>query len=144
MIPRALKDTAPNRPCSCFPCFVSTRRQVLATVASLLAGGLAPNFAPAQRKITVDLKSSCSFYPGAKIPDQVFEFGSSPEIFDIVKHITNSVGLQPNFELRQANVGNAAATLEDKKRCIIVQPGIPPRYLGDDGNRLGCKDNSRP
>ncbi len=100
---------------SCFPGLSSTRRQVLFTIASLFM----PVVAYAQKKLTFDVKASCSFYPGDKIKDPVYNFQSSQEALDTVKRITHSVGLEPNFELLQANIPNAAAVIHEQKRYIL-------------------------
>ncbi len=102
-------------PCGCFPGSSSTRRTFLMTIASLLV----PAFALAQQKLVFDVKSSCSFYPGDKITDTIYNFQSTPEALEIVKRITHAVGLEPNFELLQANIPNAAAVIHDQKRYIL-------------------------
>ncbi len=102
-------------PCGCFPGLSSTRRTFLMTIASLLV----PAFALAQQRLVFDVKSSCSFYPGDKITDTIYNFQSTPEALDIVKRITHAVGLEPNFELLQANIPNAAAVIHDQKRYIL-------------------------
>jgi hypothetical protein len=101
--------------CDCSPCFPSTRRQILLTAASALL----PKFALAQKRLLFDPKASCSFYPGDEISEPFYEFGSSQEALDIVKRITSSVGLEPNFELLQANIPNAAAVIYEQKRYIL-------------------------
>ncbi len=99
----------------CFPALSGSRRQFLMTVAAALL----PGIAEAQQKLQFDVKASCSFYPGDKIADTVFNFAPSAQAIDIVKRITDSVGLQPNFELLQANIPNAAAVLYKQKRYIL-------------------------
>ncbi len=102
-------------PCGCFPGLNLTRRTFLMTIASLLV----PAFALAQQKLVFDVKTSCSFYPGDKIKDTVYSFQSTSEALEIVKRITHAVGLEPNFELLQANIPNAAAVIHDQKRYIL-------------------------
>jgi hypothetical protein len=99
----------------CFPGFSPTRRQLLMTAAASLMPGLAL----AQQKLQFDVKSSCSFYPGDKITDAIYNFQSSEEALTIVKRITGAVGLEPNFELLQANIPNAAAVVYQQKRYIL-------------------------
>jgi hypothetical protein len=99
----------------CFPGLAGSRRQFLMTVAAALL----PSIAWAQQKLQFDVKSSCSFYPGDKITDAVFNFDPSQQAIEIVKRITNSVGLEPNFELLQANIPNAAAVIYKQKRYIL-------------------------
>lgn len=99
----------------CFPGFSPTRRQLLMTVAASLMPGLAL----AQQKLQFDVKSSCSFYPGDKITDAIYNFELSEEALSIVKRITGAVGLEPNFELLQANIPNAAAVIYQQKRYIL-------------------------
>ena len=104
-----------SRACNCFPGFSATRRAVLMTIAAALL----PDSASAQAKLQFDVSSSCSFYPADKIPDAIYSFGSSQEAADIIKRITNAVGLEPNFELEQTNIPNAAAIIEGGKRYIL-------------------------
>lgn len=85
------------------------------TIASLFM----PALAYAQQKLVFSVKASCSFYPGDKIKDPVYNFQSSQEALDIVKRITHSVGLEPNFEILQANIPNAAAVIHEQKRYIL-------------------------
>jgi hypothetical protein len=84
-----------------------------------LAAALLPGSALAQQKLQFDVKSSCSFYPGDKIADTIYNFQSSEEALTIVKRITGAVGLEPNFELLQANIPNAAAVIYQQKRYIL-------------------------
>jgi hypothetical protein len=99
----------------CFPGLSPTRRQLLMAAAA----SLMPSLAFAQQKLQFDVKSSCSFYPGDKITDTIYNFQSSEEALIIVKRITGAVGLEPNFELLQANIPNAAAVIYEQKRYIL-------------------------
>ena len=84
-----------------------------------IAAVLLPNIASAQNKLAFNVKSSCNFYPGDEISDTIYSFGSSQEALDIIKRITYSVGLEPNFELLQTNIPNAAAVIYEEKRYIL-------------------------
>jgi hypothetical protein len=101
--------------CDCFPGLTASRRHVLFAIASAFL----PAFALAQERLVFDVKSSCNFYPGDKITDPIYNFQSSYEALDIVKRITHAVGLEPNFELLQANIPNAAAVIHDQRRYIL-------------------------
>jgi Zn-dependent protease with chaperone function len=84
-----------------------------------IAAALLPDFAKAQSKLTFDVKSSCHFYPSDEISDTIYSFGSSQEALDIVKRVTNAVGLEPNFELQETNIPNAIAIINGDKRYIL-------------------------
>jgi hypothetical protein len=96
-------------------CFHISRRQVLAGLACSLVAGEAS----AQQKHDLSLQSSCSFYPDDAISPPIYSFASSQEALEVVRRITNAVGLEPNFEILQANVPNAVAAIEGKQRVIF-------------------------
>ncbi len=98
--------------CSCYPI---SRRTLFAGALS----SLGPDLAGAQNLINIDLQSSCSFYPEDKISSPLYSFDPTQEAETIVKRITNSVGLAPNFKLLQANVPNASAVIEEQQRLIL-------------------------
>jgi hypothetical protein len=56
-----------------------------------------------------------------KVPQEVREntLNSSEAAREIIYSIVNSVGLKPNFEIRQANISNAAAVSYKGKRFIL-------------------------
>ncbi|AUD05562.1 M48 family metalloprotease [Spirosoma pollinicola] len=75
----------------------------------------------AQKLVTIDLKKSCSYY-GEKLPSRIYEFeGDSVTIILAIKRITNTVGLRPNFRIKQASVPNAMAIMDtDGKGRLIL------------------------
>jgi hypothetical protein len=101
--------------CGCFPSLNPTRRHFLIT----LAAALLPSLAYAQQKLGFSVKTSCSFYPGDKIGDAIYNFAPSPDALSIVGRVAGVVGLKPNFEVLQANVPNAAAVIHEQKRYIL-------------------------
>jgi hypothetical protein len=80
---------------------------------------LLPCPANAQKILNLNLQDSCSFYPEDKISAPVYSFESSAEALSVVKQITNTVGLEPNFNVLQASVPNAVAVIQDKERVIL-------------------------
>ena len=74
----------------------------------------------------------CSYY-GEDIKGDItaFEAGTSAEA--VVKNIMSVIGLKANFELRAANVPNAAAVMLNSKRYILYNP----EYMNNINERTG-------
>jgi hypothetical protein len=53
-----------------------------------------------------------------------------PEMRQMLSEIMSVVGLQPNFELREANVSNIEATISHRKRYISYNPEFINRIIG--------------
>src|SRR5690349_16911739 len=58
------------------------------------------------------------------IPTTSSNSTSVNEAKDIVAQIISVVGLKANFELRAANIPNAAAVIYDGKRYVMYNPGF--------------------
>lgn len=93
-----------------------TRRTFVCSASALV---LQPALAGAQTRWSGGVQGACSFYPTDVIERDLFTFGSNAEAFNVVKRITSAVGLEPNFEVVQANVPNAAAVIRDEKRYVL-------------------------
>jgi hypothetical protein len=68
----------------------------------------------------------CSYYDEpVELP--VTSFNSESEAETIIKNIVEIVGLKPNFEVRAAEIPNAAAVIRGNKRLILYNPGFTNR-----------------
>lgn len=65
------------------------------------------------------IEGACSFYPNDVVEADIYTFGSTAEADDVVRRITDSVGLAPNFKVLQANVPNAAAVIRGTERYVL-------------------------
>jgi hypothetical protein len=63
----------------------------------------------------------CSYY-GEPINTPVTGFASSADAKNVIAHIIDVVGLEPTFEIRAANIPNAAAVISSGKRYILYNP----------------------
>lgn len=96
------------------------RIQKILLCASLIMGSIVP--ALAQKSFgAAKYSAMCSYY-GENIASTVtaYEAGSSAQT--VIKGIMSAIGLRPNFELRAANVPNAAAVMIKNKRYILYNP----------------------
>src|SRR4051812_37132749 len=76
------------------------------------------------QETTINLKGStgaCSYY-GENINNAVSLTYSSDEARTIIEEIVSIVGLKPNFEIRSADIPNAAAVNFKNKRYILYNP----------------------
>jgi hypothetical protein len=83
----------------------------------------------AQYPLQVDTRHSCS-YTGEPISGELYEFKSSQEANQVVRRIMEAVGLKPRFELKAANVDNAAAVIYDSKRYILYSQNFISKIEG--------------
>lgn len=60
----------------------------------------------------------CSYY-GEDITGDITAFSAGPTADKVIKKIMSVIGLKANFELREANVPNAAAVMLNGKRFIL-------------------------
>jgi len=74
--------------------------------------------ASSQQLFEENLDEVCS-YGGENIIDDIYTFASSREAWEIIRSITDLVGLKPNFDVRAANVPNAAAVIYGTQRLIL-------------------------
>jgi hypothetical protein len=74
----------------------------------------------------------CSYF-GETIADDLYSFSSSDEARDVVKSITDQVGLSSNFEIKVANVPNAAAVIREEKRYILYSESFMQNIVTQTG-----------
>ena len=63
----------------------------------------------------------CSYY-GEPISSNIAGFASSSEAVGAIATIIDAVGLQPKFQIRSANIPNAAAVVSAGQRYILYNP----------------------
>ena len=78
--------------------------------------------ASAQRMFAADKHTSACSYYGEAITGDIKAFTADPAAEKVVKNILSVIGLRSNFQLRAANVPNAAAVLLNSKRYILYNP----------------------
>lgn len=88
----------------------------------------------AQQRLTIDLTRSCSYY-GMPVEDVIYGFESSMEALTAVDNILRHVGLKRNFEVRAANVPNAAAVISNDKRYILYSQSFISMINSTTGSR---------
>lgn len=78
--------------------------------------------ANAQKMFAEDkYNAACSYY-GETITGDIMAYDADKSTEAVVKSILSVIGLKPNFELRAANVPNAAAVILKDKRYILYNP----------------------
>ncbi|WP_072395470.1 M48 family metalloprotease [Hyphomicrobium sp. CS1GBMeth3] len=102
--------------CGCFSSFQLNRRTFLASTAALTLAGRS---AVAQEQWSFDLENACSFYPEDELEAEIYTFGSVQQAQEVVQKIADAVGLEPNFQVLQANVPNASAVIQNGQRFIL-------------------------
>ena len=65
----------------------------------------------------------CSYY-GEAISTPVQGFTSSAAAQQIIKNIIDVIGLEPKFQIRSANIPNAAAVISSGQRFILYNPSF--------------------
>ena len=65
----------------------------------------------------------CSYY-GEPIKTPIMGFASSTDARNVINKIIDVIGLQPSFEIRSANIPNAAAVVQSGKRYIMYNPNF--------------------
>ncbi|HEX9981279.1 MAG TPA: hypothetical protein VGB50_12015 [Flavobacterium sp.] len=68
------------------------------------------------RKLTDDFM--CNYY-GGSVPAELTTSAPGDSATEVIQQILSVVGLRPNFEIRAANVPNAAAVILSNKRYIL-------------------------
>ena len=76
----------------------------------------------AQLNIRIGAHAKENFNPGWTVPMQ--NFASVAEGQQIIQQILNAVGRTANFEIRQANIQNAAAVTYGGKRYVLYNPNF--------------------
>jgi ribosomal protein L19 len=82
-----------------------------------------------QYALHIDTEHSCS-YSGEMFNGDLYEFKSSNEANLVVRKIMESVGLKSRFELKAANVDNAAAVIYNNKRYILYSQNFISKIEG--------------
>lgn len=75
----------------------------------------------------------CSYY-GEAISPQIKLSAASSGAEEVIEKILSVVGLRPNFEIRAANVPNAAAVILKNKRYILYNPKFISQINYASGN----------
>jgi len=76
----------------------------------------------------------CSYY-GEPINTSVVGFASSAEAKNVINHIIDVIGLQPTFDIRSANIPNAAAVVQGSTRYILYNPNFIASIEKAAGNK---------
>ncbi len=64
----------------------------------------------------------CSYYGDPLYASTVMGFASTADAKTVISRILSVVGLEPSFEIRSANIPNAAAIISAGKRYILYNP----------------------
>jgi len=87
-----------------------------------------------QEAATFDVHSSCSFV-GEITESEIYTFESSEVVDKIIKDIEAYNGVSSNtFEVKVANVPNAAAVMEGNKRFIVYSQRFMEDLVNETGN----------
>lgn len=78
----------------------------------------------------------CHFVDAGKSTSKLYTFPPDEKFVSYVNDITSTLGLAPNFELRQANVENAAALTHEGKRYIFYSSDFMNTLRYSDGSDL--------
>jgi hypothetical protein len=76
----------------------------------------------------------CSYY-GEPINTSVVGFASSNEAKNVINQIIDVIGLQPTFDIRSANIPNAAAVVQGSTRYILYNPNFIASIEKAAGNK---------
>lgn len=106
--------------------FGFTFRLILCAIVILLLGY-------SMRAQENDSAFLCSYY-GEAINPKVTLSAADADAEEIIEKILSVVGLRPNFEIRAANVPNAAAVILNKKRYILYNPTFISKINYVSGN----------
>jgi hypothetical protein len=68
----------------------------------------------------------CSYY-GEEVNTEIKTITTVNETENIIKNILSIVGLKPNFEIRAANIPDAAAVIFNNKRYVLYNPEFVSR-----------------
>jgi hypothetical protein len=85
-----------------------------------LAGAFAQT--PGDAPLTI----ACSYY-GETLSAPIASYRSSDDAQHVISEIVAIVGLKPNFEVRAADIPNAAAVIYRNKRLVLYNPGFTER-----------------
>jgi hypothetical protein len=94
-------------------------KKLLLLFAALLSIGVASAQTNRQHNHTF----ICSYY-GEPINTSVMGFASCADAKNVIENIIDVIGLQPKFEIRSANIPNAAAVVQSGQRYILYNPNF--------------------
>lgn len=80
------------------------------------------------------LHDNCSYF-GEKITEDIYGFESSSEAEEVITKILEKVGLEKNFEIRSANVPNAAAVINGSTRYILYSENFIESINSETGSK---------
>jgi hypothetical protein len=102
----------------------------------LLLTAAFPLLLKAQRLEVINITGAfaCSYY-GDSINESIHSFSSVTEAEDIIEDIIGVIGLKPRFEIRSADVPNAAAVIYRNKRFVLYNPGFIKQMNAAAGNK---------
>lgn len=104
-------------------------RWVFACLAVISAVPLA-----AQRRFQSGQFQACSYY-GEDVVDDVYSFQSDAEAERLIGDVMKHTGLPQNFEVLAANVPNAAAVIQERRRVILYSQS----FVSDIVRRTGTE-----
>lgn len=93
-----------------------SRRKIISGVCSCVV--LWPRLSKAQTLLEFNHAGTCNYVENLRT-DNVYSFSSSVEAEQTIKRIADTVALPADFEVRAANVGNAAAAVIQNRRYIL-------------------------
>ncbi len=82
----------------------------------------------------INIAHSCNYF-GEVQEDKLYEFSSSGEARQIIGDIMSAIGLRPKFEVKAANVGNAAAVIYGNKRYILYSQNFVSQVNQSTGTK---------
>jgi hypothetical protein len=88
----------------------------------------------AQRRFQSGQFQACSYY-GEDVVDDVYSFQSDAEAERLIADVMKHTGLPQNFEVLAANVPNAAAVIQERKRVILYSQS----FVSDIVRRTGTE-----
>lgn len=130
--------------CDCFTSTPGSHRNGRLTRRALM-GGIAClsvdswlGTAKSQPQFQNILAGACNFYPDSSVNSNVSSFNSSADAQSVVRKITTSAGLKPNFEIISYNVPNAAAVIQNGIRYILYNPSFISQITQQTGSEWGA------
>ncbi len=88
-----------------------------------------------ENKMVLDLSPLVCSYYGEEMPETVTGSKSTDEAEAIIGNVLAIVGLKPNFEIRAADVPNAAAVIYSGKRFVLYNPRFVERLNKAAGSK---------
>jgi len=88
----------------------------------------------AQRRFQSGQFQACSYY-GENVSDDVYSFESDVEAERLIADIVKHTGLPQNFEVLAANVPNAAAVIQERRRVILYSQSFVSDIVRSTGTQ---------